>query len=327
MDSTHDLFERISDGGEPFLEQVRQEGWAETLSLDFKQAGNERGELTRDDRRNLAEALSGFANSDGGIIVWGVDCRKDEDSVDVASELRPIANIKRFISDLENATPQLAAPGVIGVEHRALLKRDDFGAGYAVTYIPKGTGLPHMAIAKDQHRYYYRSGASFLKMEAFMLADRFGRRPQPKLSLSLYSQNGGELRSADTWTRQYKFLAGVKNVGPSVALYPALRLMPKWPLHFSEFGLDGNGRLGLPRRPSGTNTAWQFFVGGMNDVVHPGVTLEVTAMEYTYPLQSAPNDCGHIEVDYELYCDGFYEAGTRMISVDNDLLLFMKRDF
>jgi predicted HTH transcriptional regulator len=56
----------------------------EHLQLEFKTVAN--AELQGgNDKKNLAKCLSGFANSGGGIIVWGVDARKNAQGVDCAS--------------------------------------------------------------------------------------------------------------------------------------------------------------------------------------------------------------------------------------------------
>jgi hypothetical protein len=55
----------------------------EHLLLDFKTVNS--ASFNRDDRRSLACALSGFANSSGGLIVWGVDAR----SPDIITDLPP----------------------------------------------------------------------------------------------------------------------------------------------------------------------------------------------------------------------------------------------
>ena len=58
--------------------ELKQE---EHLHLDFKTLRN--AELTSgDDRRNIARSISGFANSSGGIIIWGIDARKNSDGID-----------------------------------------------------------------------------------------------------------------------------------------------------------------------------------------------------------------------------------------------------
>jgi predicted HTH transcriptional regulator len=57
-----------------------------------------------DDKRNLAKCLSGFANSSGGIIVWGVDARKNAQGIDCASAASEIASIRQFLSRLNELT-------------------------------------------------------------------------------------------------------------------------------------------------------------------------------------------------------------------------------
>jgi predicted HTH transcriptional regulator len=74
------------------IESYIKDGQEENLSLDFKTL-TDSSLSKRDDRKNLAIALSGFANSEGGIIVWGVDARPNSDGVDVASELKEIENL------------------------------------------------------------------------------------------------------------------------------------------------------------------------------------------------------------------------------------------
>lgn len=49
----------------------------EELFLDYKRAATVTPfrKLDVSDRKNLAKAIAGFANSEGGVIVSGVDCR------------------------------------------------------------------------------------------------------------------------------------------------------------------------------------------------------------------------------------------------------------
>jgi len=79
---------------------TRQE---EHLSLDFKTVAGSELKST-DDKKNLASALSGFANSAGGIIVWGVATTKNTTGQDVANELKPISDVAAFVNRLEEAT-------------------------------------------------------------------------------------------------------------------------------------------------------------------------------------------------------------------------------
>ena len=55
----------------------------EHLQLEFKTIND--ANFSRTDRRNLAIMISGFANSSGGIIVWGIDARPNQDGISLFS--------------------------------------------------------------------------------------------------------------------------------------------------------------------------------------------------------------------------------------------------
>ncbi|MGE4158833.1 MAG: helix-turn-helix domain-containing protein [Planctomycetota bacterium] len=92
---------------------------SEDLQLDFKTVN--KAEMTKEDRKTLAVSISGFANSSGGLIVWGIDARKVDD-VDCAQEKRPIQNIQQFISRLNDLTGSASHPDVTGVQHAHVLE-------------------------------------------------------------------------------------------------------------------------------------------------------------------------------------------------------------
>src|SRR5215469_7521481 len=102
MGRAEDLFDRLKERGEAEIDQLIQDRHSEELFLDFKRSadGGSGRRFHDDDRRNLARAISGFANSEGGIIIWGVDCR-DQGSGDLPGEKIGIQNPRRFVSWLE----------------------------------------------------------------------------------------------------------------------------------------------------------------------------------------------------------------------------------
>ncbi len=73
------------------------------MVLDFKAASINAAPMQDGDRKTLAKAISGFANADGGIVVWGVDCRhgKGKYDPDVVQGLKPISNLRRWLSRLK----------------------------------------------------------------------------------------------------------------------------------------------------------------------------------------------------------------------------------
>src|SRR5208282_3131638 len=136
--------------------------------------------LDGNDRENLAKAISGFGNSEGGVIVWGIDCRPSKELGDVACERVPIKNPTRFVSWLQGAISGYRIPPHSRVQHHAILMPGT-DQGYALTYIPKSNHAPHQVIVKGraQNRYYIRAGSDFVPTPHSVLAGLFGRRPQP----------------------------------------------------------------------------------------------------------------------------------------------------
>jgi len=85
----------------------------EHLYLDFKLVNNASLAST-DDKRNLARVLSGFANSSGGLIIWGVVARLNGDGVDCATALKEIDRIELLLTRLNQLTGDGVDPTVQG---------------------------------------------------------------------------------------------------------------------------------------------------------------------------------------------------------------------
>ena len=249
----------------------------EHLRLDFKTAAS--GDLSStDDKKNLARVLAGFANSDGGIVVWGVDARKNLDGVDCAVGFKPIPNAALFVSRLNELTGSSASPVVDGVEHRAIPMSG--AAGCAASLIPASDSGPHMAKAAED-RYYKRSGANFFRMEHFDVADMFGRRRRPKLGFRTQVLSGGYEGGGGTTNYKGKLVFGLTNGGrgSANAVYLALRVSP--PYQIDPYGLEGNRGEGLARIAH-PGLGWNVKYFASRDIaIHPGVTLDVGAIELT----------------------------------------------
>lgn len=247
----------------------------EDLHLDFKLLSSG-ANLTQDDKKNLAKAISGFANSDGGLIVWGVDCRKDANNVDAACNLVPVTNAPAALSRFQSLTGEATSPIVEGVRHRLI--PGSAGAGFLATLVPRSDNGPHMAML-GEGRYYKRSGDSFYRMEHFDIADMFGRRTRPDLQLDLQPSTGSVI-SSTTRSAELKIMVSISNAGRGIARFPMLEIKTSAPFKISRAGLDGNNRTGLPMRVrTGRKHEAFTFAGGANDVIHAGTTLQVTFIE------------------------------------------------
>jgi hypothetical protein len=184
MGRAEDIFEKIKIGGESAIDEFILTRKAEELFLDFKRSSNDgEGEiLNLNDRENLAKAISGFGNSEGGVIVWGIDCSTKKGSGDVAHTKHPIKDVKKFLSLLEGAVSGCTIPPHINVQNHPV-KIEEKSEGFVITYIPKSDHVPHRVAVKGkyQHRYYIRAGSNFDHTPHDVLAGMFGRRPQPNV--------------------------------------------------------------------------------------------------------------------------------------------------
>ena len=173
-----ELFERIKTGGEGTIDDLISNAVSEELYLDFKRSTGEGGgkSLHTKDRANYGRAVSGFGNSEGGVIVWGLECKPGADGADVVGAKYPIESPQRFKSWLEGATSGVTVPAHGGVEHDVVLSADA-DKGFVVTMVPKSNDAPHQTVPSQ--RYYMRAGSSFVPVPHAVLSGMFGRRPQP----------------------------------------------------------------------------------------------------------------------------------------------------
>jgi len=270
----------------------------ENLHLDFKTLAGPQLRAA-DDRRNFAKALSGFANSDGGMIVWGVDARKNDNGVDCALSLKPIAEVASLVSRLSGLTSDMVSPSVDGILHRVVYQEAD-ASGFAATLVPYSETGPHMAKAALD-RYYKRSGDSFVKMEHFDLADMFGRRARPSLALFHTITTAGTKAVEGRPVVILRVVLGIENLGRGTARAPYLAVKAVQPLKVSRFGVDGNCREGLPRLASRDPSYVKY--GGMADtVIHPNTSREVLMLTGDYDCSASP--AINLSVLYELTAEG-----------------------
>lgn len=311
-DAVHELYERICRGGAKLLTQMKESGdTSESEILDFKRAKTSSPPLTKDDLQNLSKSLSGFSNSSGGVLVWGVECKPDNDGIDRVKELYPISSLNAFKNAIDTNCSQMTSPGLIGVQSESIQEAAD--TGYVVMYIPKGEGEPVMATASGLSRFYFRSGTSFESMPQWMVADRFGRRPKPKLDLVWRIEH-----CYPSLHLQASFVFGLKNNGLGLAHFPFVHLSPSFPAQY--LGSFNNDSLKpvehlVGRGPvSGDSFERLSWLGDARHVIHPGITCEfATATIHDIPPLHDHRNFS-IAVAYEVACDGYSHADSMVIS-------------
>jgi Putative DNA-binding domain len=180
MGRAEQLLIRIKNGGAAEVLSMIQAEETEELFLDYKQSSTQlpARRLSDDDKKNLAKAIAGFANSEGGVIVWGVDCRTGPNG-DVPKGPVPITDPKALKTLFDSIMGGLTLPAHSGVENIALIK-DQASDGFVVTHVPAGLHVPYQTLTPRQE-YFIRAGSSFVPTPHGVLAGLFGRAPQPNV--------------------------------------------------------------------------------------------------------------------------------------------------
>ncbi len=177
------LFDQLCKDGESAIDRWIIEQTVEDLHFDCKcKANNSKSEIERDDRRNLGKTLSAFANSDGGLLLWGVDAR-EKDGVDRLVRKMPISQISSFRSMIEKAISELISPPIKNVEILEIHSNTENLSGFLAIYIAASESRPHMSVANTDAGFYFRNGHRSLLMEVYQVRDQMLRKTVPQLHL------------------------------------------------------------------------------------------------------------------------------------------------
>lgn len=163
----------MSNAEEIYSRLVNQEGITkligtqEGLFIDFKTSSSTDGAPTNDDKSNLKEAISGFSNQEGGVIVWGIDCRTNDAGVDEAISENPIENIGEFQKRLADFLPYTTEPLVDGIQNKIIFVGDDAKSkkGFLLFFIPKTYKPSRVLNPKKSVLFFKRFGSQFRPVE------------------------------------------------------------------------------------------------------------------------------------------------------------------
>jgi len=209
MSRAQDLFDRLVQGGEAEVLSFIAQSFTEELFLDYKRSADDGSGVTlhNRDRANLGRAISGFGNSEGGLIIWGVDCRNDPTRGDIPTGPIRIQDPTRFKSWLEQATSGLTIPPHDGVRHHTIPQ------GFVLSFVPSGMHAPYQTVGEQS--YYMRAGSNFVRTPHAVLAGMFGRRPQPDIKSRYFVQSVPTLVSSGVVKTQISIV--LHNYGRGIA--------------------------------------------------------------------------------------------------------------
>ena len=260
----------------------------ENRHVDFKLLA--KPDFGPDDLRHLAKAVSGFANAEGGVVVWGVNARRDptDDYIDQVVDTPGVENPRQLLARLNGLSSEATSPGVAGIDHRIIEGQGGLPS-FVATFVPEGDSGPYMAMLNEaRHRYYRRIGSAFSPMDHSMVADMFGRRPHAVLELAIFQNGNDPLLSAE-----------LANVGRGIAVAPYLLFHDvRAPFVVSPYPSTGKvADFALPRTNLGAGGD-DGFVGGMNHVLHPGLRMRFRSLQLSPTYGgAAPTHC-HAQFRY-----------------------------
>ncbi|CAG0936474.1 hypothetical protein TFLX_05349 [Thermoflexales bacterium] len=267
----------------------------ERVHVDFKEKRDRRvATLDEDDKVNLAKAISGFANSGGGVLIWGVE--------DKTLNPKPITNVSEFMKAMLGLAAQLTDPIVQGIDGDCISSGTGL-EGFGFVYIPESSLPPHRVVLshKDiKNHYYVRTGESFVTASHAQLEDMFGRRPQPRLSLSkeivFYSMDGDYAKLL--------ILLGIENLGRGTARSPFFSIKVEPPNKIFEFGIDGNGHFGLDKLIPAIQSNETSYGASASVVIHPETKRVATCVLTQIDMSINPLHTPDVVINYKLAAEG-----------------------
>jgi hypothetical protein len=126
------LYESLSDWAA--LEQLIADGEAEGQFLECKSPSAPH--IGQELRSQAARAASAFANSGGGVVIWGIGTsNRLHSGLDVLLQIEPIGHVRQFEQRLTVLLPRLTRPALTAVESRIVKSspRDSKGVPCSVS--------------------------------------------------------------------------------------------------------------------------------------------------------------------------------------------------
>ncbi len=178
------------------IQSLITNGVEESLYLDYKRAFGDKDKA----RFDITKDVSSFANSDGGIIVYGVEERNQK-----PQKITPINGYdftKEWIeSIIQSIRPRIEDIKIFPIRVEGIEK------SIYVVQIPSSEEMPHMA--KD-NKYYKRCNFESTPMEEYEVKNRYFKTSIPKLKIEACSF----ACIKETKERyEYQLVARIVNVG------------------------------------------------------------------------------------------------------------------
>lgn len=211
-------------------------------------------------KENWGKSLSAFGNVGGGVMIWGIEAKKNQQTgVDAACRVKLVTDTSQCRSRLMELLRDATDPPILGVDIKEYQDPAKAPEGFVVCYIPESTQKPVRSDLPPRGIYWMRVGESTKVMPLPFLRSLFYPQVRARLRVTLQfeqAQDGPELSRPEG---QFRFL--IHNEGPATAHDVVVDLMGDTSYPFKTCHAMNDRRL----------------VGGLNSTasierLHPGMT-------------------------------------------------------
>lgn len=160
-----------------FIQSLIDNGIEESINIDFKASGA----LSKDEmkKKEISKDVSAFANSNGGIIVYGLTEKNHK--ADSFSFIDGDIYSKEWLEQVISTTIQRNIEGlkIFPIRNNGNIKESIY-----VVQIPESLNAPH--INKDK-KFYRRYDFQSVVMEEYEIRNLYGRKSKSDLKISEYT--------------------------------------------------------------------------------------------------------------------------------------------
>jgi hypothetical protein len=204
-----DRFNRIVQAADPVAEitglvnptsPISEDDW-----LDCKLEPSNISDPTKREKKikeMWLRALCGFANNEGGVLIWGLDARKDpKTGVDHIDKVVPVTDPHGLKSKLTEWRREGTDPPLANVQVEAYEDQPGSGQGFVVCYVPEGPYKPYRTREGPTSQYWLRTSDNFVVMSSAVLRAMFHPRAKAVFVLEATLSWNPEAESPNPLTR------------------------------------------------------------------------------------------------------------------------------
>jgi hypothetical protein len=272
----------------PALEELVSEAEAESLHLECKAPSEPR--LTRELRAHLGTAVSGFANTAGGIVIYGAGTTKHQHTgLDVITQIEPIGQCRRFQQAVAAAIPSLTTPPILGVQTKVITLNPRDNRGVLIVHVPHSSGDP--VLCNLDNVFYFRTGDEFRPAPFEIVKRLFAATDSPDV-YPVFRESLVKLQPDGTWsiplTIENRSSAVARDVTITVTLLnPAACEQVTCPSTF--------------RDSSGVNPGKQIYIASSDSIVHRGLHLSLG--EFMFKMKVGKRPKRKLDLAIAIYAD------------------------